>query len=145
MTTLVIALALVGGLIILHTLLRRGGEPDEQHQVDYNRTRLLEHELMIAGHEETCPDCIEAARKRDYQRELEIARIIGLEAEAKAKAARRLKQPAFPYRPVVGDLYTDGGMTWCWGGDNWEIAHEQIEVTGFGDAEPHYVNGRRIK
>ena len=80
--------------------------------------RLLEHELMIAGHEKDCEPCIKARADRDYQHELEIAKRYAWEANEDIDVKK-----------VLCDLKAARGD------------YEVIEVTSFGDATVHYLRG----
>lgn len=124
-----------------------------------DRIAVLEHNLMIAGHESECVWCQKKLKDNDHKRELEIAAQHAWSAAAQVDRAytveslyaarqkvRATRVSQLPSNPLVGQEFTNKHGSWVYNGSTWELdpGYEWITVTCFGDSEPSYVRGREI-
>lgn len=138
---LAVLLAAGGTYVAIARTVDRFFAPDARREIwrEVERTERkqriarLEHALMIAGHEDACLDCIEAAEQRDYQRELELAKHHAWDANEDVS-----------YDKVASDLLAARKRARLRLKPIRDPRWEWIEVTKFGESEPSYVKGRRI-
>lgn len=137
-----VAIAVTAVFRMLHFFHLKWKQVAISETADYGHIARLEHELMIAGHEDACRLCARDTERLIRDGEIEKAKALGAKAEKVdyIEACSNLEAARRPSNVVPGAHWLDTNTGTL---RIMNPQYEWIEVSGFGEESRSWIRGRR--